>query len=91
MQIDHLKGSYLWLGGERLARAIYEHMSSSLTPLEQYALLLYLALPIHAEAMIAFRSADESARKAARVSVMQKFPKEWPPPEATVQKGATVQ
>jgi len=79
MQIDHLIAPYIFLGDDRMAEAIYQHMSDGLTVLEQHALLHYLVLPINQDARTAFRSADESARKAALQAVMAKFPRQWPP------------
>lgn len=80
MKIDELIGPFVFMGDERIAAAIYEHMRPNLTLLEQFVLLHYLEIPIHDDAKRAFRAADVPAREAARRSMMAKLPKEWPPP-----------
>lgn len=82
MELEILMGKHVFLGSERLAEAIYQHISvgNSLTDLERGLLLRYLRLQVPDEARRAYGSADDSARKDALKAVMAKFPKEWPPP-----------
>ncbi|MEK7579925.1 MAG: hypothetical protein AAB469_01905 [Patescibacteria group bacterium] len=80
MIITDLIMPFVFLGDERMANGIYEHMRKDLTAVEQYVLLCYLALPIHSEAKRAFNSAAPSDQEAARRAVMAKFPRTWPPP-----------